>query len=332
MPLNVVMIVALVTLGSILIAVAIFLPKLSVEKRAGERMRGITAGAAVRNARTAGRNRVEESAKRRKNVQDTLKEIEDKTANKTRRKLTLSARLKQAGLKISKPMYFLLSFFSALIFVFIGFLMEVPPLLLLGFAFVGFFGFPGFMLNYLKNRRINKFTNDLPEAIDIMVRGIKAGLPLMDGMRLVASEAREPLAGEFRGIIDAQQLGVPMSEAVMRIHDNIPIPETNFFATVVAIQQSSGGSLSEALANLGRVLRERKKMRMKVKAISSEAKASAGIIGSLPVFVALAVYFLNPDYISLLFTTSTGHLILGGSLFWMFCGVMIMRKMINFEI
>ncbi|MEP4703262.1 MAG: type II secretion system F family protein, partial [Hyphomicrobiales bacterium] len=168
--------------------------------------------------------------------------------------------------------------------------------------------------------------------IDIMVRGIKAGLPLLDGMRLVSSEAREPLASEFRGVVEAQQLGLPLGQAIQRINENIPTPETSFLATVITIQQSSGGSLSEALSNLGKILRERKKMRMKVKAISSEAKASAGIIGSLPIVVAGVVAVVSPDYIGRLFETSTGHIVLACAAGMMLTGIAVMRKMINFQI
>ena len=123
-----------------------------------------------------------------------------------------------------------------------------------------------------------------------------------------------------------------MAVAIQKISENMPIPETNFLATVISIQQTSGGSLSEALGNLSKILRERKKMKAKVKAISSEAKASAGIIGSLPVIVSIVIYIVSPDYISRLFENSTGHLILGIGAMMMFIGSMVMRKMISFEI
>jgi len=157
-------------------------------------------------------------------------------------------------------------------------------------------------------------------------------LPLNDGLKMVASESKEPLASEFRNVVETQQLGVPMAEAIQKISENLPMPETKFLATVISIQQTSGGSLSEALGNLSKILRERKKMKAKIKAISSEAKASAGIIGSLPVVVSVIVYIVSPDYISRLFENSTGHLILGIGFMMMFTGSMVMRKMINFEI
>lgn len=332
MSLNVIIIAALVALGVILIGVAIFLPKLDTEKRTSNRLQNIRGQASERKVRNGGRNRVDEATKRRKNVQEALREIEDKSNNKNKKKLTLALRINQAGLKISKPTFYMFSALPAVVLALAAFLSQLPPLFIAMAAFVGGFGLPRFVLTFMKNRRIKAFTNDLPEAIDIIVRGIKAGLPLMDGMRLVATEAREPLASEFRGVIEAQQLGLPMSEAIQRINENIPTPETSFLATVITIQQSSGGSLSEALSNLGKILRERKKMRLKVKAISSEAKASAGIIGSLPVVVAGVVSVVSPDYIGRLFESSAGHIVLACAAGMMLTGIAVMRKMINFEI
>jgi len=322
----------MVAVGFMLIGVGVFLPKLNSEKRSSDRLKGIRKESAAKKGHTLGRNRTDEASKRRKNIQETLKEIEDKNSQKARKSISLSRRIEQAGLRISKPTFYALSALCAVVFALGAFIAQLPPIFWAMAAFVGGLGVPRFVLNFLKNRRTKAFINELPEAIDIIVRGIKSGLPLMDGMRLVAAEAKEPLASEFRGIIETQQLGVPMAEAVQRVNENIPTPETSFFVTVIAIQQSSGGSLSEALSNLGKILRERKKMRMKVKAISSEAKASAGIIGSLPVFVAGVVSVLSPDYIGQLFQSTSGHIVLACAAGMMLTGIAVMRKMINFEI
>ena len=168
--------------------------------------------------------------------------------------------------------------------------------------------------------------------IDVIVRAIKSGLPLNDGLRLIASEAREPVKSEFRHIIEAQQLGLSTPEACARLHQTMPLPEANFFAIVIQIQASAGGNLAEALGNLSRVLRDRKKMKAKVAAMSMEAKASAAIIAALPFIVTILVYMTSPEYILLLFTTNTGNLILGVSAVWMAIGVFVMRQMINFEV
>lgn len=330
LPLNVIIIAALVALCAMLLAVGILLPKLDTEKRTDTRLKGIKREGSGRAVKMTERNRQGEQAKRRKNIQETLEEIDKKANNK--QKVSLALRLRRAGLKISKTTFIIMSVASCVLFALVGFIFKVSPLLIGLLALVGLFGFPRFVLSYLAKRRVNAFIKELPDAVDMVVRGIKAGLPLNDGLKMVASEAKEPLASEFRNVVETQQLGVPMADAIQKISENMPIPETNFLATVISIQQTSGGSLSEALSNLSNILRERKKMKAKVKAISSEAKASAGIIGSLPIIVTVIVYIVSPDYISRLFESSTGHLILGIGFMMMFTGSMVMRKMINFDI
>ena len=150
----------------------------------------------------------------------------------------------------------------------------------------------------------------LPDAVDVIVRGIKAGLPLFESIKVVAADAPEPLKSEFLAIIETQAIGMPLGDACARLYERMPVPEANFFGIVIAIQQKSGGNLSEALGNLSKVLRDRKKMAEKIQAMSMEAKASAGIIGSLPPIVMLLVYLSTPEYISLLWTHPTGQLML----------------------
>ena len=156
-------------------------------------------------------------------------------------------------------------------------------------------------------------------------------LPLFESIKVVAADAPEPLKGEFMAIIETQAIGMPLGEACARLYERMPLPEANFFGIVIAIQQKSGGNLSEALGNLSKVLRDRKKMAEKIQAMSMEAKASAGIIGALPPIVMLLVYLTTPDYISLLWTHPTGQLMLCGCVFWMSCGIFVMKKMINFD-
>jgi tight adherence protein B len=186
-------------------------------------------------------------------------------------------------------------------------------------------------VNARRNKRFKGFSAAFPNAVDVIVRGVKAGLPLVDCLRIISTEAQEPVRSEFRTIVEDQTLGMPLDQAVQRLSERIPLAEANFFAIVVGLQSRTGGSLSEALGNLSKVLRERKKMQAKIKAMSSEAKASAGIIGSLPVVVAMLVYLTSPDYIMLLFTTGTGQITLAASLAWMGVGIFIMRQMINFD-
>jgi tight adherence protein B len=163
------------------------------------------------------------------------------------------------------------------------------------------------------------------------VRGINAGLPLLDSLKLISNDATEPVKSEFRAIVQTQTIGMPIGEACLKLYESIPLPEANFFGIVISIQQRAGGNLSEALGNLSRVLRDRKKMKAKIQAMSMEAKASASIIGALPIAVMSLVYLTSPNYIMLLFTEPMGHMMLAACGTWMLIGVLVMRKMINFD-
>lgn len=191
---------------------------------------------------------------------------------------------------------------------------------------------PPLILGWKARRRKAKFISDFPDAIDSVVRAARTGLPLIDGFILLAQEAEEPIKGEFQHIIDMRQLGTSIPESVEGLVDRIECPETHFFVTVIQIQAMSGGSVAEALSNLSTVIRSRKRMREKVKSLAAEAKASAGIIGCLPFFIVGTMKFTSPEYIELLFVTSTGHMVMIGCVAWMAVGIGIMWKMINFEI
>jgi tight adherence protein B len=201
----------------------------------------------------------------------------------------------------------------------------------IGLSFAAGFGLPRFMLNFLKKRREKKFLRALPDAVDVIVRGIKAGLPLLDSLKLIASEAQEPIRTEIRVVIETQTVGIPLGEACLKLYERMPVSEANFFGIVVSIQQRAGGNLSETLGNLSRVLRDRKKMKAKIQAMSMEAKASASIIGALPIAVMGLVYFTSPAYIEVLWTDPFGRMMLGCCAVWMSIGVFVMRKMINFD-
>ena len=198
-------------------------------------------------------------------------------------------------------------------------------------AFAGGFGLPSWILKFLKKRRESMFLKHFPDAIDVIVRGIKAGLPLLDCIKVITNDSPEPVCSEFRAIVETQSFGLPLGEACAKMYERIPVAEANFFGIVISIQQKAGGNLSEALGNLSRVLRDRKKMKAKIQAMSMEAKASAMIIGSLPPAVMTLVYLTSPHYIELLWTESLGRMMLAASATWMFMGVMVMRKMINFD-
>ncbi|TAL82600.1 MAG: type II secretion system F family protein [Beijerinckiaceae bacterium] len=266
---------------------------------------------------------------RRKQITDSLKEIE--TRNK-RKKLSLEGKLVQAGLDWSRNTFIAYSCIAGLVLGVLLFLIDKNIILALGGALIGGLGLPRWYVQFKAKRRVKKFVENFPEAIDIIVRGIKAGLPLGDCLQIIASEAQEPIKTEFRMIVEAQSMGLSVAEAVERLIARLPIAETSFFSIVISIQQKAGGNLSEALSNLADVLRDRKKMKGKIAALSSEAKASAGIIGALPFVVTALVYLTSPSYISLLWTSSTGELVMIGSAIWMAAGVFVMKQMISFEI
>jgi tight adherence protein B len=202
----------------------------------------------------------------------------------------------------------------------------------LGVGLIAAAGLPRWIIGFMIKRRCKQFLDEFPNALDIMVRSIKSGLPLNDALRLIASDGQEPVKTEFRRVVESQQVGLNVPEACARMIQSVPLPEVNFFAIVIAIQAQAGGNLSEALGNLSKVLRERRKMKAKVSALSMEAKASAAIIGALPFIVATLVYLTSPDYMLVLFTDPRGHIIMGASAVWMSIGIFVMRNMINFDI
>jgi tight adherence protein B len=198
-------------------------------------------------------------------------------------------------------------------------------------AFAAGFGLPRWSLSFLTARRRKKFTAEFANAIDVIVRSVKSGLPTNEALRIVARESPNPVGSEFTKLVDGLKVGVTLDQGLKRMYDAMPTPEVGFFAIVMTIQSRSGGNLSEALGNLSAVLRDRKRLEGKIKAMSSEAKASAMIIGSLPPGVMGLVYITTPDYITLLFTERMGNLMLAGCAFWMGTGIFVMRKMINFK-
>jgi tight adherence protein B len=244
---------------------------------------------------------------------------------------SLNDKLFQAGLDISQQKYYFFSILLSLVLGFFAFSLSGSLYVAIGAIFIGFFGIPSWILLYLKKKRIQNFINELPNAMDVIARGIRSGLPLGDCLRMIAAEAQEPLKTEFKKVIDTNALGVPLGESISKIYERVPVAEANFFAIVIAIQQKSGGNLAEALLNLSKVLRERKKMSGKIKAMSMEAKASAAIIACLPFTVATMTYITSPDYIQLLWTTQAGQTALVGAGIWMTIGVFTMKKMINFD-
>lgn len=266
---------------------------------------------------------------RRKTVQQALKMQTD--ALNAKKRVTLPQLLFQAGMTV-KPAAFIrnsiiigVALFALLVVV------QVPFYFAAIFAVAAAYLLPRMYVSRKRRKYQDRFLDELPNAVEAIVRGVKTGLPLNDSIRVVAKDAKEPVKSEFGRVLDQQAFGMSMTEAVQVLLDRVPLPEVNFFVVVITVQQQAGGNLSEALGNLARVLRNRKKMKQKVKAMSSEAKASAGIIGSLPFVVGILVSLVSPRYLEPLVTTSLGHIWLGVGAVMLAAGIFVMNRMIKFD-
>jgi tight adherence protein B len=326
--------VALAACSAGAVAYAFLFSRMETERNVEKRLETVKRAETDRATAKASRDRQTEVARRRKSVQDSLKELENRqrARNLNVKKAPLRVQLRQAGMQVDPQRFYLYSGVFGLVLTVVAFFLGMPTLVLPGVLLAGSLGLPRWFVSFRRGRRIKAFLNEFPNALDVIVRAVKSGLPLNDGIRLIANEAQEPVRTEFRRIVEAQQLGLSIPEATMRMGETMPCPEANFFGIVIQIQQQAGGNLSEALGNLSRVLRDRKKMKAKVQALSMEAKASAVIIGALPIVVAFLVYLSSPNYIMPLFTTSTGHLILAFAGLWMSIGIFVMKKMMNFDV
>ncbi|MCJ2135875.1 type II secretion system F family protein [Methylobacterium sp. J-026] len=304
------------------VAYVAVLPLLGGERRASKRLKAISTSASGAALRGVAVNRREQVAK-------TLSEIEAKAKGAS--KASVELKLARAGLDWTKRTFYTVSGVSGVIFGLLLFVVTDSPLAGVGAAFAGGLGLPALLLRRLRLRRIAKFNAELPNAVDVVVRGIRTGIPVGDCFRMVSREAEEPVRSEFKNVVETQTLGLSLGEAVMRLFERVPTPEVNFFVIVINIQQQSGGNLSEALNNLSVVLRDRAKMRGKIQAMSMEAKASASIIACLPFAVAGITTLTSPDYISLLWTTDIGKIALVGAAIWMSIGIFTIKKMIAFD-
>lgn len=316
---------ALMALAVAGVMYALVYPYLSGDIKAQKRTAAMVSSTSGR----ASASRSLDPAKRRKAIAESLKEVE---AQNKKKKLTLEQRIAQAGLTWSRLGFISVSGVVGATLAGLLYVLNGDPLVALGAGVVGALGLPNWVLSFLRKRRMAKFIDAFPSAVDIIIRGVKAGLPVAECFYAIASEAQEPVKSEFRRIVESSAIGLSIGEATERFAERVPVAEASFFSIVINIQQKSGGNLSEALSNLSGVLRDRKAMKGKIQAMSAEAKSSAGIIGSLPFLVGGAVYLTTPSYMMVLFTTTPGKIVIAGGLLWMGIGVVIMRKMINFDI
>ncbi|MFN7103512.1 MAG: type II secretion system F family protein [Pseudorhizobium sp.] len=331
---NVLLIVALAAVSAGAVSYALLFSRIETENKTSARISRVKSAESDLSKVKAARDRVQEMSKRRKSVQDSLKDLEKKQEERTKKMGdgSLKTRLAQTGLPLTMPRFYMMSAALGVFALVAALLAGIPLIAAAGAAFVAVVGLPRWIVAFLVKRRQKKFITEFPNALDVMVRSIKSGLPLNDALRLIAADGQEPVKTEFRRVVESQQVGLSIPEACVRMMQTMPLPEVNFFAIVITIQSQAGGNLSEALGNLAKVLRERKKMKAKVQALSMEAKASAVIIGALPFIVATLVYLTSPEYMMILFTDPRGHMIMLFSAVWMSIGIFVMRNMINFDI
>ncbi|AKK20020.1 type II secretion system F family protein [Candidatus Liberibacter africanus] len=318
----------LFVVGSVVLSVFIFLYTISsfLSKKSTSGSRDVS------KVLVADKDASSANIKRRKALREAIQNIEVSHKKKTGNTKSLSSLISYSGLPISKEHYYIgscvLAFVCCVVFwamtgsLFVSFCISISCSLVM----------PRLFLKYVIKKRVASFLEEFPNALDIIVRSVRTGLPVSDAISVIVSQSSDPVRSEFRRVVEARHLGLSVSESVSRMIRYMPLQEVSFFATVISVQAQLGGNLSEALSNLSRILRERKKMKAKVQALSMEAKASAWIIGSLPFFVSLLVHFTSPEYIGILITDPRGHMILGVAAFLMVLGIMIMRIMINFDI
>jgi tight adherence protein B len=301
------------------------------QTKALRRVQAVGGGAAAREAARSARARAAASVNpdaRRKQIVRTLK---DQERQQKRLRLTTTNRLLQAGLAYSPAQFYIASgVFGVAVLILVAVLHgPIWADLLLGVAAGA--GPPRWIIGFLGKRRMTKFTATFPDGMDIIVRGIKSGLPVQDCLRIIGKETPEPMGGEFRRLVENLAMSVPLDIALDKMFERMPTNELKFFSIVMNVQQKTGGNLAEALNNLSVVLRARKLMREKIKALSSEATASAIIIGMLPPSVVVLISITSPTYMVPMFNDPRGQLMLIGCLVWMAIGIFVMRRMINFK-
>jgi len=271
---------------------------------------------------------VADRAAKKKQIAENLADLDKKAKS---RRVDLQTRIEQAGWTMRKETFLMIFAGLSLVVGALVYLKSGNPIIAGLLAVTIGFGMPNLVLARMRTRRIKKFIDVLPEALDIIVRGVRAGLPVNDTLRIIANEAQEPVKSEFRRVVEQQALGISVPEALQKMARRVPATETNFFAIVIEIQSKAGGNLSEAVANLSKTVRDRKRMRAKIGAMSMEALASAAIIGAVPFLVSGALYVSAPNYMSLLFNTSHGRIVTIIGLCWMAIGGGMMKKMISFD-
>ena len=244
----------------------------------------------------------------------------------------LEMRLDRTGRDFTASQYIYVSIGIALAVAVVIFIQSGALLLSLGVGLLVGAGIPHLAIGMMIGKRTAEFNSKFPDGIELLVRGLRSGLPVTETLSVVAEEVPGAVGIEFKGIVERIKIGKTMEDSLQETADRLGIPEFNFFCITLAIQRETGGNLAETLSNLADVLRKRAQMKLKIKAMSSESKASAYIVGSLPFIVFGLIYWINPSYLDTFFTDDRLIVVGLGGLVWMGIGVAIMAKMVNFEI
>jgi tight adherence protein B len=320
------------------IAYVILFPSIEKERNQERRLNMVQreivvdSGIKLRKSVVAGASGTDAN-KRRKTLEASMKAADKKRENRDQymKKPPLAIQMKQAGMSGNVTMFYVYSMIVGLVLTVMTGFLGLGLIYLPAIFLVGAFGLPRWFVARQRKKRVKAFLKEFPNALDVLVRAVKSGLPLNDGIRMLSQESQEPVRTEFQRVVDAQSVGKSIPQACLEMQETMPSAEAAFFGIVIQIQSQAGGNLSEALGNLSKVIRDRKKMLAKVQALSMEAKASAYIIGALPIIVGLLVYLSSPAYIMPLFTTSSGQITLAISATWMSIGILVMKQMINFD-
>jgi tight adherence protein B len=314
------------------LAFVLFYPLIAANSAATRRVEAISDKSKLGPKLTFRQRFLKEDPKdsRRRQLQESLKQLEEDEKRRKKR-MTLRVMLTQAGLDTGPRTFWLVSLALGAAVGAVAYIFGLPWYAAASAALAAGLGEPRWFLNFLRRRRQQIFLNDFADAIDIVVRGLKSGLPVSDAMKVIAAETPPPVGPEFLEVVEGQRIGITIDQGIERMFERMPLAEVNFLAIVMAIQSKTGGNLAEALGNLSKVLRDRKKMKAKIKSVSQEAKTSAMIIGSLPFCIIGLLSVFSPDYLTPLWSTRVGNMLLIGCCVWMLLGILVMRKMINFE-
>ena len=317
---------------TLIIITALGLYSWSEQKKQRQHVLGLIGVRQAQSKDEKGKGRSSKTPTAKLSQKDIAKKLESLSADDEKSKDTLKTLIAQTGMKISIKSYWIGSVIFACLTTLIGYSLNLAPLLLVLIFALSLFLMPKLFLKMKAGKRQKLFLKDFADALEAMVRLLKAGMPVSEAIAMVAKEFDGPVREEMEQIYEAQKIGVSLPDATLAAARRMPIPEMNMLATGVSIQQQTGSSLSEALSNLANLIRARHRLKRKVVALSSEATISAGIIGSLPIFVGGMLYLINPEYTGLLFTDPLGKVLSTGAVIWMCIGIFIMKQMINFKV